>query len=319
MPTIKDVAKVAGVSISTASYALNGQPNVSEKTRKKVLEVAKELNYYPNASARNLKTKKTGNIGFFIYGFDGPIFGDILEGVNYELRQNGLNIIVSSGESSAVILRERQVDGAIIFDSNIDNDTILKYALGYPVILLDRQLSGSNIHSSQVPNRKLVKNFINEIINKGYNKIGYLSGPIDSPSNNERYLGFKEALDENKIENYKHYQGDFTTNKGYEIGLEIASSNDKPEFIYCANDETAIGLLKAFNEKNINVPNEVAIAGFDGILLGDYVSPKLTTIEIDYKKWGHELAKYISAIINNTKKEELLCPEAIVRFKESTK
>src|SRR5690554_2759911 len=120
MTTIKDVAEKAGVSISTASYALNNHPNVSAKTRAKILEVAKELNYYPNASARNLKTRKTGNVGFLIYGFDGPIFGDILEGVNEELQRKNYNIIVSSGVSSATILKERQVDAAIVFDSNLD-------------------------------------------------------------------------------------------------------------------------------------------------------------------------------------------------------
>lgn len=319
MATIKDVAKRAGVSISTASYALNNQPNVSDKTREKVLLAAKELNYYPNASARNLKTNKTGNIGFFIYGFDGPIFGDILEGVNKVLREEGLSIVVSSGQSSETLLKERQVDGAIIFDSNISNDIIINYANRAPVILLDRNLVSDNIYTSHVNNVLVVKDFINEIINKGYKKIAYLSGPSDSPSNNQRYLGFKEALAEANLKEFAYYQSDFTTEGGYQVGKKLSSQSEYPDFVYCANDESAIGLIKALNENSIKVPETIAVAGFDGILFGDYISPKLTTISIDYKKWGHELALFITCIINGNKNYELPKPTAIIHYKESTK
>ncbi|MCF7930198.1 MAG: LacI family transcriptional regulator, partial [Acholeplasmataceae bacterium] len=108
MTTIKDVAKKAGVSISTASYALNNLPNVHPDTRKRILEAANELNYHPNGIARNLKTKRTGNIGVFIYGFSGPIFSDVLEGIRQKLQENNFNIVVSSGKSSANLLQERQ-------------------------------------------------------------------------------------------------------------------------------------------------------------------------------------------------------------------
>ncbi|VEU81206.1 Catabolite control protein [Haploplasma axanthum] len=319
MATIKDVAKKAGVSISTASYALNNQPNVHSKTREKILAAAKELNYYPNASARNLKTKRTGNIGFFIYGFDGPIFGDILEGVNNELQKKGFNIIVSSGESSAVILRERQVDAAIVFDSNLTDDTLLNYSEKYPVIVLDRDLKGKNIYKSQVDNKKAVERFISEMVDKGYKKIAYLSGPKDSPSNLERYKGFCNALNEKGIKEFKHYEGDFTIGCGYELGKRIAQETEKPEFIYCANDESAVGVLQAFRELNVRIPDEISVAGFDGIMLGEYTIPNLTTIAIDYKDWGHNLAHFITVLLNENEVLEIKGPEAKVKFKESTK
>lgn len=318
MATIKDVAKKSGVSISTASYALNNQPNVHEKTREKVLQAAKELNYYPNASARNLKTKKTNNVGFFIYGFDGPIFGDILEGVNNELQLKGFNIIVSSGESSAVILREKQVDAAIIFDSNLDDMTLQNYAKEYPLVVLDRDLKGKNIYNSQVKNQKIIEAFIDDIIQKGYKKIAYLSGPEDSPSNLERYEGFKASMKKNNILEYRHYNGDFTINTGYVLGKEIAKEENKPDFIFCANDESAIGVLKAFNESGIKVPNEISIAGFDGIMLGEYVVPNLTTIAIDYKRWGHDLATFITKLLNKEDAGKISSPEAIVKYKGTT-
>lgn len=317
MVTIKDVAKKAGVSISTASYALNNHPNVNTKTRERILEIAKELNYYPNASARNLKTRKTGNIGFLIYGFDGPIFGDILEGVNEELQRMNYSIIVSSGQSSVIILNERQVDAAIIFDSNLDEKVIKNYANNAPVILLDRDLKYKNIYVSRVDNVALVKTLIKMVIAKGYNKIAYLAGPQDSPSNNERYSGFLEALEEANLEMFGYYQGDFTTEKAYEIGLEIADLEEKPNFIYCGNDESAVGLLKGLQEKGVKIPDTIAIAGFDGITLGEYVNPSITTIQIDYKEWGHHLADFVISLLGDGQQINLNNPTAKIKVKES--
>ncbi len=318
MATIKDVAKKANVSISTASYALNNHPNVSSETRKKVLAAAKELDYYPNASARNLKTNKTGNVGFFIYGFDGPIFGDILEGVNSELQKVNYNIVVSSGNSSSVILREKQVDAAIIFDSNIDDDLICSYAKRNLVLLLDRKLEGKNIYDFQIDNCTIVKTLIQEAIKKGHQKISYLSGPLDSPSNNERYKGFLSALKEHNYKQHSFYEGDFTLNTGYEIGQKVAKAGNKPDFVFCANDESAIGFVNALNENNIKIPEQIAVAGFDGILLGEYIKPKLTTIQIDYKTWGYDLAKFVVSFLRGKNDLFVKKPAAKIVHKESS-
>ncbi|NLN50988.1 MAG: LacI family transcriptional regulator [Acholeplasmataceae bacterium] len=317
--TIRDVAKRASVSISTASYALNNNPNVSKETRKRVLDAARELNYYPNASARNLKTNKTGNIGFFIYGFDGPIFGDILEGVNLELQKANYNIVVSSGISSAVLLREQQVDAAIIFDSNLEDETIYNFAKRNVVVLLDRTLKDKNIYDFQVENKEIVCVLLEEIIAKGYKKIAYLSGPIESPSNQERFACFEETLKRHKMETFKFYEGDFTINTGYKVGVKIAKSGDWPDFVFCANDESAIGLINAFNEFGIDVPNDISVAGFDGILLGEYIKPRLTTIQIDYKTWGYNIAQFIISYLQKQKEAIINKPTAKIIYKESTK
>ena len=298
MITIKDVAKKAGVSISTASYALNNQKNVSEKTKKKVLEAAKELNYHPNFSARNLRSKKTRNIGFFIYGFEGPIFGDILEGFNVEIRRNNYNTIVSSGESSNVFLKDKQVDAAIIFDVKLDTDTIINYAKDNLVILLDRTIEGKNIYVSKIDNEESVTNLLESTLNNNYKRIAYLSGPKKTPSNEERYEAFKKYLDNNNLTLFKEYKGNFTLSSGYEIGLKIAESEVKPDFIFAANDESAIGLINALTKKGIKVPGDISVVGFDGILLGDYISPKLSTVKVEYKKWGDDLAKFVLGYLN---------------------
>lgn len=319
MATIKDVAKKAGVSISTASYALNGLPKVRDKTKARVLSAALELNYYPNGVARNLKTKRTGNVGVFVYGFSGPIFSDVLEGIREKLQENSYNIIVSSGQSSSNLLNERQVDGAIIFDSGLSDDILSNYAgRGFPLILLDRRLEGENIHTSTIDNAHLVHTFIKDMYNKGYESFGYLSGPLDARNNNERYEGFKSALKELGIGEHDYYQADFTIHGGYEEGLKIARSKKKaPRFIFCANDESAIGLMQAFKETGIDVPADVAIAGFDNIYLGSYVTPKLTTIGIDHKNWGEHVARAMIKIIEGQHDTELSHPKGMIIMRES--
>lgn len=316
--TIKDVAKKAGVSISTASYALNDRPNVHPQTRQKVLEAAEALNYYPNAHARNLKSRKSSNIGVFIYGFGGPIFSDLLEGINLELQKKKYNIIVSSGDSSNVMLRERSVDAAVIFDGEISNDEIRRFAKSQPIVVLDRYLEGENIYQSRIENEKLVYEFVTQLIEqKGYKHIAYLSGPEDSFNNKERYKGFKKALKEKDIEKHAYIEGNFTIDKGYEATMYLIKENNLPEFIYCANDESAVGVIRALNEMGISIPSEVAVAGFDGIQLIDYITPKLATIKINHFEWGRQIAGYLTRLLNNINVYPLTNPEATIVSGES--
>ncbi len=318
MATIKDVAKLAKVSISTASYALNNQPNVHPDTRKRILEAAETLHYTPHFSARNLKTKKTGNIGVFIYGFSGPIFSDVLEGIRQYLQDNGYNIIVSSGRASTTLLLERQVDGAIIFDSNITDDVLRTYAKnGSPIIVLDRYLTSDNIFSSVIDNEGLVKDFMSVILKKGYQKCAYLSGPEDSFNNNHRYVGFKDALHEAGIKDHLYYKGDFTVQSGYDIGKVVAIGENRPDFVYCANDESAIGFARALKEEGLRIPDDVAIAGFDNIQMVDFIHPKLTTIGIDHFMWGKHVADTIVNIIDHGTKDRLNQPEGRIYWRES--
>ena len=320
MATIKDVAKKAGVSVSTASYALNNIPHVHPETRQRVMDVAAAINYHPNASARNLKTKRTNNLGVFVYGFSGPVFSEILEGVNHIVHQHGFNILVSSGNSSSIMLQEKQVDAAIIFDSSFDRDVITQYAKTAPVVVLDTYLKGKNIYASVIDNDLLVHQLIRQMINKGYSRFVYVSGPKDAFNNKERYKGYLQALQEAGLTSQQYFNGDFTTPSGYKAGLAIAMMKPLPDFVYCANDEMAIGVMNALSEKNIAIPSSIGVAGFDGSYLKNpYIRPSLTTITINHYAWGESAALFlIQALQSSTSLKGITKPIGEIMIKEST-
>lgn len=320
MATIKDVAKKAGVSVSTASYALNDIPHVHPETRKRVKRVAAEINYHPNASARNLKTKRTNNIGVFVYGFGGPVFSEVLEGINHVLHRHGFNILVSSGRSSSIMLKEKQVDAAIIFDSSFDPDVILQYAKTSPVVLLDTYIKGKNIYPSVIDNDLLVQQLIRQMINQGYQSFVFVAGPKDAFNNQERFKGYSKALQEANLNNLHYFQGDFTTPSGYQAGKQIAKMKHLPDFVYCANDEMALGVMEALREANIAIPAKIGVAGFDGTYLQNpYIQPSLTTIRINHYQWGETSALFlIDALQKKLSPKGLSKPVGEIMIKEST-
>lgn len=319
MATIKDVAKKAGVSISTVSYALNDVPIVHPETKKRIMEAVKALNYTPHFSARHLKTNKTGNIGVFIYGFSGPIFSDVLEGIRQTLQSYNYNIIVSSGKASESIITERQVDGAIIFDHNLSNEMLVSVAKkGMPIILLDRDYIGFNIYQNSIDNEQLVYDFMQEIIaSRKYDSYGFISGPLDSYNAVKRYDGFKRALKKARIQHHQYFQGDFTIQGGFDIGQVYHELEDKPKFIFCANDESAIGFIQSIKEKGYHVPKDVGIAGFDNYFMTNYIHPTITTIGIDHILWGHQVAQAMIDLVKGIPHQLKESPQGQIYWRKS--
>ncbi len=301
MVTIKEVSKLAGVSISTTSYALNNDPRVKESTRKKVLEAAKKLNYTPNGSARNLKRKSTNTIGVFLDGFSRPTYHKLLDGINIELIKLGYSIIVSSGKSAERLLLERQVDAAIIHDRTVSDEIIKRVAsTNFPIVVLDRTLESKNIYGFMIENTEVTYKLTKLLIEKGYKDICFISGPITYDSLH-RYKGFIRAMDEHDLNTDKYYRGDWTIESGYNIVKNVLKNQNVPEVFFCANDEMAIGVMDALKEYDYKIPDDVAVVGFDNIELAKYYTPSLTTIHIDRFLWGSDVARLVYALI---KKED---------------
>jgi LacI family transcriptional regulator len=300
MITIKDVAKRAGVSITSASYALNEKGTIGEKTRNRVLEAAEELNYHPNAFARNLKKGKTHTIGVFISRFGGLFYEDILEGIHDAVLKTDYELIVCPESLTySKILTQRQVDGAIVFDTKVRNEIIVKLASKkFPIVVMDRDLECDYIFPLLIDNRQGTIDAFYHLYDQGARNIIFVSGPLDSFDNMERMNIFLNEADKNNIV-IKIYKGNFTEESGYIVANRIINDNDLPEAVFCANDQMAIGFIKAMKEHHLKAPDDIAIIGFDDILITRYMQPTLSTIGASRSSWGSSAAAQLIDFLEN--------------------
>lgn len=291
MTTIKDVAKHARVSVTAASYALNGTGTISEDTRKRILQAAEELNYHPNAFARNLKNRKTLTIGIFITRFSGSFYEDILEGIHEAILRTDYEMIVCPESwTKRKILTHRQVDGAIVFDSKIKDETVLKLASArFPIVVLDRFLESDYLLPLLVDNQHGVKEAFHHLYSQGARRIFFVSGAADSFDNMERRVAFLSEAARHNV-TVQCYEGNFTESSGYDAANEIIEAGDLPEAVFCANDQMAIGFIRAMKEHHLNAPNDIAVVGFDDILIARYMQPTLSTIGASRIAWGEAAA-----------------------------
>jgi LacI family transcriptional regulator len=300
MITIKDVARQAKVSITSASYALNGTGTISEATRKRVLLAAEELNYHPNAFARNLKKRKTRTLGVFITRFGGSFYEEILEGIHDAVLKTDYELIVCpESHTKRRILTHRQVDGAIVFDSKVQSETIIKLASkNFPIVVLDRYLEADCLFPLLIDNQQGTREAFYHLYGQGARQIFFVSGALDSFDNTERMKAFLGEADKNNV-TVKCYNGNFTEESGYDIARMIIETQDLPEAVFCANDQMAIGFIKAMKENGLRAPDEIAIVGFDDIQIAKYMQPTLSTIGTSRFSWGSIAATQLIDFLEN--------------------
>jgi LacI family transcriptional regulator len=300
MITIKDVAKFAKVSITSASYALNGTGTISAATRKRVLDAAVELNYHPNAFARHLKTRKTRTLGVFITRFGGAFYEDILEGIHHTVLKTDYELLVCP-ESRDIrkMLTHRQVDGAIIFDTKIKSDLLVRLASeSFPIVVMDRFLQGDYLLPLLVDNPQGARQAFHHLYAQGARRIAYVSGAFDSYDNTERQQAFLGEA-QNKQLSVQCVDGNFTDESGYTAALKMIEEGTLPEAVFCANDQMAIGFTRALQERDLRVPGQVAIIGFDDIQLARYIRPALTTVRVSRFSWGALAATQLINYLEN--------------------
>lgn len=301
MATIKDVAKAAGVSISTVSYALNADPRIPEKTAAGIRRIAGEIGYFPSAAARNLKKRTTQTVLVAISDFGGPVYHNLLDGIHHELAKSNYTMIVSTGVSSENLLKERSVDGAIIADIHIADDTLAKVAKNFrPIIVLDRRIDESGIVDMTIDNERAMADLTRAVLSRGYRKIAYVHGVRETYDDVDRFAGFRRAMHEGGAAVHAEYWGAFTKASGREIiDTLLSSARPLPDMFVCANDEMAIGIMDGLSAAHIRVPADIGVSGFDDIELASYYRPGLSTIRIDHFGWGRAIAATAIAILQN--------------------
>lgn len=306
MTTIKDVAQRAGVAVSTASYALSGNRKISRKTREKVLQAAKELNYRKNGFAMDLKRKSTKTILLILSDLSGPYYSELIRGVQAVTRSNGFDLIacssVGGSDSTACkFLSEKRADGAIVLDQNIEIDLLRETARGgCPIVVLDRFVEGDFIMNVSADNFQGGFLAAEHLIQLGHREIAWIGGPVNSLNNQQRKEGFLHALKQYGLPEQQKWMmiGNFTQEGGYHATKLLLMHDQRPSAIFYANDEMALGGYKAIREAGLDIPQDFSVVGFDDILVAEHIQPALTTIRQPKYEIGTMAAHLIFQALN---------------------
>ncbi|MBU3111624.1 LacI family DNA-binding transcriptional regulator [Clostridium lacusfryxellense] len=313
--SIKDVAREAGVSIATVSRVLNDIDVVNEDTKKKVKDAIKKLSYRPNIVARSLKTQKSSTIGIIIPDISNQFYPEIVRGCedvaniyNYNIMLCNSDLDLDKEMESLRILKEKMIDGVIYMSNSIEQNVIsLIKELEMPVVLVETTDADGIFPSVTIDNVAAAADAVKYLINKGNKNIAYVGTSIEKVNAlSKRYTGYLSALDEMGIELNKDliYIGGVKPKDGY-IGINsILDTGAKVDAVFCASDEIAMCVINALRDRNIQVPGDVDVMGFNDIYSASVFYPKLTTIAQPMYDMGSVSMRMLIKSINNLEVEE---------------
>ena len=312
MITIKEIAKLANVAQSTVSKALNDRPDVSPETKRKVIEIAKQFNFVPNAFGKGLKSRTTENIGVIFCRESQPLSGNpfysrVLEGIEAELAMNNYNLVLqlipeSQQEMLPKMVRQRQVDGLILV--GIFQEQFIQNVLSnnINIVLIDPKIIIDNCSQILIDNEHGAFTATQYLIQKGHQQIGFISGDLERLSFKQRFDGFKKALKYNDLSIDKNLIMTGGLEKGYYHVKNLLNLENRPTAIFAANDINAIHGYKAIQEKNLRIPDDISIIGFDDIDLAKYSTPSLTTVRVYKEELGSIGVRTLLQLINGENK-----------------
>lgn len=314
--TVKEVARIAEVSIGTVSRALNNHSNVNKITKQKVLKAASELGYNkPNKPALNpgLSSLSIKEIGFFLYTFDfeaknsgqdDPFWLSILHGVeeeshNWSIRvfYQQINRLLAAPQRLLNLIDEMELDGIVLVGPSTEEVVNLLQSTNLPVVLLDNHLAKVRVDSILSDNFQGAKLAVEHLIENRHSEIAFLSGPCESKglvklnkiySFEQRAEGYRRALLEANIRtDYELFEEcEITPEGGYAACQRLLARQAKFSAIFCVNDPIAIGAIKALKEAGLRVPEDVSVVGFDDINLAQHLTPALTTVRVEKEQIG---------------------------------
>ncbi|ACL69215.1 LacI family DNA-binding transcriptional regulator [Halothermothrix orenii] len=325
--TIKDIAKKANVSVTTVSRVLNNKPDVSEKTKSKILKIINELGYNPNGVARGLVLNRTHTIGLIIPDIRNPFFPEVARGIEDKAKEYGYSVIYCNTdnkkeeEKKAVeLLLNKRVDGIILSLSMNNRDELDRIKKqGCPIVQIDRKVPDANYPTVTIDNLISAYNATKHLINLGHKYIAHITGNLDTKTGQDRLNGYKKAMHERGIHISQEWiiEGDYSKESGYKNMKRILNLKNRPTGIFIANDLMAIGAYKAVFESKLNIPEDISIIGHDDIELASLVNPELTTMAQPKYEMGKHAARLLIQEIEGSDQDNnqniLLNTELVVR------
>ncbi|WP_440225309.1 LacI family DNA-binding transcriptional regulator [Dokdonella sp. MW10] len=321
--TIKDVAREANVSVATVSRALNGHVNVTVELRERIRAIADRLRYTPHGAARSLITRRTDTIGAILPDLYGEFFSELMRGMDIAARAHRMHLLVSSSHGSAVetvaALRalSGRVDGLLVMSPHADA-AMLVDALprAIPTVLMNTRCPADGAMSFAVDNRGGARAIVAHLASLGHARIAMISGPADNFDADERLQGYRDALAVHRPGHAPFViEGDFSEASGYAAGVHLRGLSERPDAVFAANDMMALGCLFALHEGGLQVPGDIALAGFDDIPMARYVAPPLTTMRVNIAELGERAARALLSRLagQDAEAEGIATPELIVR------
>lgn len=327
--TIADIAREAGVSISTVSRVMNNTKPVSPELRERVYEIIEKNNFKPNALAQGLITKKTNTVGVVIPDISNPVFGALTKGINSVCTKKGYTIMVceSGGEQEQEmklldVLEDKQTDGVLFAGVDVNQvlvDAMLKKP--YPVVLVTQEsaVEENVIDTVTHDNVRAVYDATKFLLDNGHERVAYLGGPKhDFSSGKKRLKGYRMALEEAGITVPDSYieQGEFTFQSGYEGMKRLYEENNiLPTAVVAGSDLIAIGGIQFLNSVGVSVPDEISVIGFDDLDFATCLRPELSTVRIPYYAEGEKAAKELIKFMTGSKEKAAThyVPHKIIR------
>ena len=323
---IKDVADKAGVSTATVSHVINRTRFVKEETTKKVLEAMEKLNYYPNFAARSLRSRKSNTIGLLVPDISNFFFTSMIRGVENTLTRHKYNLILSDSDEKLEkeieklkIYNTQLIDGLIMAPVSGDHAFLNKLFSGYyPVVFVDRKPKGYNADCVLSDNTKGVYDAVDMLIRKGHTRIGIIIGLPGLTSMEERLSAYKKALNSHqlKIDGYLIKKANGTFEGGYKSTKELLKNTDITA-LFVINNVMTIGAIKYLKEKQVAIPRDIAIIGFDDYKWSSIIEPPLSMVKQPAYAIGEKasilLIKRIKKIETGNYKEYRLPTKLVIR------
>lgn len=326
MTTIRDVAKLAGVSVTSAHRGINGKDELGPATRERVLAAARELNYVPSAAARALVSGKSHTIGMVVTDNASPVYAGIVRGVEEVAKAAGFGLLLcnsaddqSQSLACLELLRSKQVDGVLLTPVQSDHlDIDYLRSARIPYVLLLRRFDDATDNFVITNNEAAGFAATRLLLDLGHCRIGHISGPEFVSSAQGRLAGYRKALHEAglPIDVSLVSSGPYTVMGGYQAALWLLSRDEPPTAIFAANDLQAVGVMKAARQVELVIPNDLALVGGDDIELAEFLEIPLTTFHQPALEIGRSGAEMLLGRLNGEPSESrqiVLTPELIVR------
>lgn len=288
-PKIKDIAERAGVSVATVSRALSGSSLVTDETRKRIHELARELNYRPNVSARNLRTRRSMSVLLVVRDVGNPFYLEILKGVEATARAAGYAVLMGNTENDPDreveyfnMLRDGHADGMILMTGKLPEPQPGESAAvsHLPIVVALEMIETAGFPHVQIDNSAAARSAVEHLIALGHRRIAHIAGPLPEVMAMHRRDGYRAAMAAAGLPIPEGYEvrGDYLLESGEACVAELFDLAEPPSAIFVANDEMAYGAIHALRRLGLDVPCDVSVVGFDDLYLSKALYPPLTTV-----------------------------------------